>query len=252
MEQKIYMTEDRYLGSDKEKVLIKRVIPFIMTAVIFAIGMWFFKSSIGLEGKWRTIILIISFAPAAVMLINLVVSLFVSKTASQRTIMMIITFALSAVMIVYFVAVLLPVAMIESEHPVTDVKYYEAKVNDPAFPERIPEDAENVKFCYAPGALQGGTVMSLYYVDGDMTSEEFGNLYKDKALWSGHFGEYRDVPGLLEYAFSDYDSDGNIEDYVIYLMEARGDDSGYLNHGEYSLAAFNDKTKEAFFGYESW
>ena len=36
------------------------------------------------------------------------------------------------------------------------------------------------------------------------------------------------------------------------MMEARGDDSGYLNHGEYSLAVFNDKTKEVFFGYESW
>ena len=255
MEQKIYMTDEEYLGRGRgtnEKVILKRLIPFIMTAVIIAIGLWFFRSSLGIEGRARTIISMISFAPIAVMAVVSVVSLFVSKTAAQRTVMMIVSLVLAAVMIVYFAVMLIPVALIESDNPVTDVKYYEAKVNDPAFPESIPESAENVKFYYSPGALQGGTVISLYYVDDDMTVEEFDSIYRDKALWTGRYNEYLDVPGLLEYAFSDLETVGNFDDYKIYLIEAKGDDSGYLNHGKYLLAAFNDKTKEALYKYEAW
>ena len=46
--------------------------------------------------------------------------------------------------------------------------------------------------------------------------------------------------------------DGKKENFTIYVNYARCDDSGYCNHGEYILVAYNDITKEIIFKEEHW
>ena len=121
------------------------------------------------------------------------------------------------------------------------------------FPSSIPKDVEDVSFYYAPGFLQGGTRHNLYYIDKKMTIVEFDNKYKNKAIWIGHKEDYKENPGLLSGAFYSTPSEYNNEnDYVIYLIEGSCDGSGYCNHGEFKLAAFNETTHEVVYSSETW
>ncbi len=142
------------------------------------------------------------------------------------------------------------------ENPITDVKYYKREIKGDllkVFPPDIPDNVENVEFYYAPGFLQGGTNYSLYYIDKNMTMDKFDKKYKDKAIWIGHKDEYTEKRGLLTGAFSytpaEYE---NEDDYIIYLVEGKCDNSGYCNHGNYLMTAYNEKTNEVIFRLEDW
>ena len=121
------------------------------------------------------------------------------------------------------------------------------------FPQKIPKNVEDVKFYYAPGVLQGGTRYTLYYVDKKMTLDEFDKKYKKQAEWIGHIDDYKEKPGLLGGAFYSTPSEyKNENEYVIYLIKGRCDDSGYCNHGDFLMAAFNEKTHQVVYSTESW
>ncbi len=253
MEQRTYLVEDDKQLNSKEHVLLKRLIPLISTLIIFAVGIWFFRSSIGMDLRSRLVIGLISFFPVAISLIVTIISVFKSKSAKQRTGMALAALAVLVALALYYVSVTIPVALMEADNPVTDSKYYEYKVNDSellrAFPKEIPEDAKDVRFLYQPGALQGGTTIEICYVDENMTREKFDSMYKDRAKWTGRYEEYSEIDGLLGTAF---EGDFKGRDHTIYLIEAEGDDSGYNNHGRYLLAAFDENTKEAVYKYEKW
>ena len=86
-----------------------------------------------------------------------------------------------------------------------------------------------------------------------MTDEIFMKKYKNKAIWIGHIDEYTDKKGLLSGVFNNTPAhDKNINDYTIYLMDGDCDNSGYCNHGNYIIAAFNKKTHEVIFSSEQW
>lgn len=68
-----------------------------------------------------------------------------------------------------------------------------------------------------------------------------------------HKKEYTEKNGLLAGAFVYtpvyYE---NEDDYILYLVEGRCNDSGYCNHGDFLIAAFNEKTNEVIFRSEEW
>ena len=112
---------------------------------------------------------------------------------------------------------------------------------------------DNIHFYYAPGILQGGTNYSLYYIDKNLTREEFDKRYREKAIWIGCKSEYAEKSELLASAFSFTPVDYNAEDnYIIYLVDRNCDDSGYCNHGNFLFVAYNEETHEVIFRAEFW
>lgn len=86
-----------------------------------------------------------------------------------------------------------------------------------------------------------------------MTKEKFEKKYSNEAIWIGHKENYTEKKGLLSSAFAytpAYYTNEN--DYIIYLIEGRCDDSGYCNHGNFMLTAFNEDTNEVVFRSEQW
>ena len=121
------------------------------------------------------------------------------------------------------------------------------------FPKEIPNDVQNIEFYYAPAFLQAGTNYSLYYMDKNMTLDKFDERYKELAIWIGHKEEYTEKEDLLASAFSFTPAEYiNEEDYVIYLIKGKCDNSGYCNHGEFSFVAYNDETNEVIFRAAKW
>lgn len=143
------------------------------------------------------------------------------------------------------------------ENPVIDIKYYTKYYNyigslRKAFPKEIPESATNVEFKYYPGFLQSGNEYSLYYMDENITLDEFDSLYKNKAEWMGNIDNYKLKPGLLGNSLNIDNIKSNDNDFTIYLIESSCDDSGYCNHGKYIFAAINEETHEIIYKMDMW
>lgn len=243
------------------KVKVKEIFKYnklslIMCIITLLIGIGVYSSTaMGIPFKENLIIFLASFIPFFIFLLITIFSYGFKE--KYKTIFKTISIILSLLLVFYYFIALFVCALLSAKNPVTDTKYYNYYVTgerlENVFPSKIPDNVKNVEFYYAPGVLQGGTNYSLYYVDDNMTKEKFDKKYKDKAIWIGHKEEYTEKEGLLSGAFAYtpayYE---NENDFVIYLIEGNGDDSGYCNHGEFLFAAFNEKTKEVVFHSQQW
>lgn len=139
---------------------------------------------------------------------------------------------------------------------VTNYKYYKDFMYEElyeVFPKKIPKNAKNISFYHIDPFLQGGEINSLSYKDNSLSQKIVDEKYKSKSIWIGttqnkEIPEAVDVDNLLERI----SIDGKKENFTIYVNYARCDDSGYCNHGEYILVAYNDITKEIIFKQEHW
>lgn len=141
------------------------------------------------------------------------------------------------------------------DQPIKDIKYYDQYVNTNLldfFPSEVPKNVEDIIFIYSPKLLQSTEETSLYYVDKNLNVESFENKYKKDAIWVGYKEDYLQNKGLLDDIFSSYLSIDNEEEFKIYLFDAKCDDSGYCNHGEFSLVAINQDTKEILYTSQKW
>lgn len=154
----------------------------------------------------------------------------------------------------YFYAIFFS-AISEIDNSIINPKYYKLKINDPtllqAFPKEIPKNVTNVVFIVQPGFLQGGSIISLYYVDSQLNVEAFHNQYKDKAIWSGTIQQYDQSKYNLSFYKTPVENK-NESDFLIYLIDGKCDDSGYCNHGYFLFVAINEKTKEIVYKEEQW
>ncbi len=242
------------------KIKIKEIFKYsklslVMCIVTLLIGIWIYSStSIGIGIIGRIMNFLVSFIPCFMFLIIIILSYhFKERYKKFKKISIILSLSL---VFYYFVALFVCV-LVSATEPVTDYKYYNYYVTGESlkevFPARIPSNAKNIEFYYAPGILQGGTNYSLYYIDDSVTKENFEKEYKNKAIWIGKKEEYTEKEGLLSGAFAYTPAYYNNEnDYIIYLIEGNCDDSGYCNHGDFLLVAFNEKTNEVVFSSAQW
>lgn len=244
----------------KMKTKIKKVfkcekLTLVMCIITILIGIGIYTdTAIGIPIKENLIIFFISFFPF--LIFSLIAKLSYkspSKNKKYRT----ITIILSLILIFYYFVILFLSIFLAAINPVTNPKYYNYYVKgeklEKVFPSKIPIEAKDINFYYAPGILQGGTMYSLYYVNNNITKEMFDKKYKSKAIWIGNIDEYKDKEGLLTGVFSYTPSyNKNENDYTIYLIEGRCDNSGYCNHGSFLIAAFNEKTSEVVFCSQDW
>lgn len=234
----------------------QNIFKIILCILTFLIGCLIFCSiAIGIAIKEQLIIILISFLPFLIFLLITIFSYYHKE--KYKIVIRVITIILSILLIgYYFIATFLCI-ILQSLNPVINPNYYNYYIRTSnlkeKFPNKIPNNAKNIKFIHSTDILQGGTIYSLYYIDNKMTDEIFMKKYKNKAIWIGHIDEYTDKKGLLSGVFNNTPAhDKNTYDYTIYLMDGDCDNSGYCNHGNYIIAVFNKKTHEVIFSSEQW
>ena len=239
----------------EEMSIFKKIrLSLIMSVITFILGILIFFPSIGFPLKVQIIAFLLSFIPFVLFLFFTFI-IYKNKEKKKvfytfKTFSIVLTFSL----ILYYFIALFYITIFEATNPMTNPKYYWFhKPNFDVFPGKIPSSAKDASFIYFPGVLQGGTRYTLYYVDNNMTLDEFDEKYNDKAKWIGHMDDYKDNRGLLDGAFYYTPSEfKNENDYTIYLIEGKCDDSGYCNHGSFVIAAFNEKTNQVVYSAETW
>lgn len=157
---------------------------------------------------------------------------------------------------VFFVFLLILYPIWKAENPKLNIKHYTnyikrySNVKD-IFPKDIPINVTNAEFYHIPGFLQSADEIVLYYIDEDLYFEEFDIKYKDKTEWIGYKDDYYQKEGLLNGSLFHIKLD-NDKDFKIYLFDSYCDESGYCNHGYYTLVGVNAETKEVIYKTSNW
>lgn len=239
---------------DLKEIFRKNKLSIIMSIVTLLIGIiLYYSMGIGLPFKEGLIVFLSSFLPFFVFLIITIV--FCCFKEKVKKVFKIISIILCPMLLFYYFITLFLCLALSSMHPITDIKYYNHYVSGEllkVFPKKIPKDVKNVEFYHSTGFLQGGVDYYLYYIDEDMTKEEFNDKYKDMAIWIGYKDEYTEKDGLFAGLFTYMTDYENENDYLIYLIEGNCDSSGYCNHGNLLAVAFNEKTNEVIFRSGTW
>ncbi len=228
----------------------------IMSIITFLIGCIFLYDSIGMPLKGRLFALLISFLPCIIYVMLIVLKNHYNDSEQTKNRINSVSITMIFALLFYYPVLLFIYCLTAFSNPVTDVRYYQYKVNSErllqVFPKEIPSSAEDVMFLYSPGVLQAGTVYRLYYKDYSLTKEKFDNKYKGKATWIGYKGWYTEKRGLFTELYYETPAEVTEDDFLIYLIEGNCDDSGYCNHGDYLFASFNEKTNEVVYMSNSW
>ena len=243
---------------------------FVLAIVSFIVGYFVFFSNRYLHNATtKPADVIFGFIPSVLLLIMSVLILCLYNKEKSRHTFKICTILMPVILVVYFISAFIVCGLIEAYIPDTNIKSYNYVVNETidilpeAFPAKIPDSAEKVKFMYSPSMSKDVTNIYLYYVDREMTTKKFNDIYAKKAKWIGNInGHIVEVitedktsttkyDELASFAFSDTPAKGiNENDYTIYLIEKSI--TKLPSHGKILFAAFNEKTKETICQYFRW
>lgn len=127
----------------------------------------------------------------------------------------------------------------------TYYKLYDDLDNDTKkhLPKKIPNEKEAI-FHFNPSFLQGGSLFSLYF---KTTREEIDNYveeFSSIAISPKDFAQ-------PDFTYTPYKGKLS-QDFELYYLDGKCDDSGYCNHGLYSVAAINKNTNEIIFEMSGW
>lgn len=250
------------MNKKEENYLKKCKFPLIMSIITFLIGSFLVYDTIGVPLKAELEILLASYLPTLLFILNTILMYKFQNNNKFIITFHILSIILTCILLIYYFIAMFIVVVIQAINGVSNPIFYKHYVSGThltkVFPKNIPKNVTDVKFHYNPPLLQGGMIHYLYYVDENMTSDKFDKKYKNKAMWVGHKNEYNEKKGLLSGDLlmssdgSYYKRQEHESDFVIYLVKGRCDDSGYCNHGEYLLSAYNEKTKEIIYKSEIW
>lgn len=228
----------------------------IITIVTFILSTLWFVVTCFIELKIRWLIILFTYAPCILSIIITLVSYLLKKSKIMKTLIDLLCAFLILIYAIWYLSTMFLTAIDSSLTPITDISKYEKSLSETellVFPKQIPENVQNVEFIKHGGFLQGGAETALYYIDPNLNLDEFDKKYREDSIWIGNIEEYTEKPGLLAGAFSNTPAYyTNEEDYTIYLIEGRCDDSGYCNHGELLMVAVNPKTNEVVYKSEDW
>lgn len=117
------------------------------------------------------------------------------------------------------------------------------------FPNQIPNNAENVYFMHLPRFMQGGEILELRFQTDPETIQNYKHEFSEQAEWIGQNGE---VP-IKEYEFLTWGKLKELpEDFTVYVFFSKPYKTNDWNHGEFRLAAINEKDNEIIFLMERW
>lgn len=117
------------------------------------------------------------------------------------------------------------------------------------FPNQIPKDAENIYFMHQPRFMQGGEVLELSFQTDSETIQIYKEKFAEQAEWVGK----NDEAPVHEYEYLTWGEFKKIpEDFTVYIFSSKPYKANDWNHGEFSLAAINEKDNEIIFLMEDW
>ncbi|MEA5135229.1 MAG: hypothetical protein VB035_03730 [Candidatus Fimivivens sp.] len=145
----------------------------------------------------------------------------------------------------------------------TDVKRYERALQlssfsedvlESYFPEKVPENAEEVYFYYRPAFLQGGEDLALKFKTTPEALEGYAQKFSEMAEWVGKEGdpkadEHGVFGGTVDFFDRSYNWHYNATVYVLSSRSYKPDD---WNHGERYLVAIKEKNCEVLFLASRW
>lgn len=128
----------------------------------------------------------------------------------------------------------------------TDIKYYTRayeQINDEEgvegiFPDKVPEEAEDIAFRYNPQFLQGGEWFELSYTTTADSLSDWCEFLKENAEWIGSNKEWNQMNNMGFYG----------EDSTRYHLYW----DGGFNHGEISYVLIDLSHNRITFHYEDW
>ena len=243
--------KDNILKYDGKIRMIKRIMfPLLMTILTSFVGIIFSLTFVGLPMYLKIIANFFIYLPTVTFLIITITYVKLYKIKDSYIVFNVLAGFYAIGLFIYYFLLLFSLLALLVLNPVKNVKYYYVYSGDSRiFPEKIPDSAEDIYFYYSPMFLQAADVKILYYKDSKMTPELFDNKYRDISLWVGNIKSNNKM--VKEISFP-YDIDTNINDYMIYFIEGDCDNSGYCNHGNYLIAAYNEKTNEIFIKETTW
>lgn len=230
---------------------------FYWSIINFIVGSLLFYDALFRPINVILLTLLLSYLPFILFFIITLLSYYLKDNLKMIKIIKIITKILTYLQFFYYFIAIFMIAILMSINPVTNPKYYNFFVYsnelNKIFPKKIPDNVKDIHFYYAPGILQGSTNYVLYYVDENMTSNNFNDTFEEKAIWIGYENDYTEKNGLLASAFYytpiEYK---NQNDFIIYLIDGSCDKSGYCNHGKYLFVAINENTNEIIYKLSLW
>ena len=192
-----------------------------------------------------------------------------SKKKIQTISHVIILFTLiPCILFLYFTNSFIPV-----EYGIRNLRKYSSILNNKwnndlvhHFPKKIPNDAEDVKFFYRAGFMQGGAVIQLSYTT---TPEEINKLYdhfskkKTRSFFGGnsnnHMNQENGMPTTFFYT-ADTEYHKFPKDYEIMIFDwipsekekKRRNLKRSFNHGKSHGAAISKKRNIIVYWAESW
>lgn len=117
------------------------------------------------------------------------------------------------------------------------------------FPSKIPNDAENIYFRHHSGFMQGGELLYLRFKTDWRIIQNYKNKFSEQAEWIGKNNQAL----LKKYEFLTWGELEKLpEDFTVYIFSSKPYRSNDWNHGEFSLAAMNEKNNEIIFLMEDW
>jgi len=121
------------------------------------------------------------------------------------------------------------------------------------FPDKIPENAENIVFRYNPRFLQGGETFALKFKTDSGSIENYINKFYEKAKWTGTFSDNNPkANGIFSNTFDKLGYKELPEDFTIYVIYSEAYRPYNWNHGAFSLVAVSQQRNEIIFLEENW
>ena len=229
----------------------KLKLSFLTITLIFSIiiGILFFHTSIGIPNKIRLKVLFISFLPSIIIFLCIILKKFFGKNL-KKEIKLIIKIIFTYLLIFYYIFSIVEISFIRFENPITDKKYYSLiEKSSKVFPKEIPNNVEKIKFEQTNGLLQAETSTSLYYIDKNLSQEDFQKKYQSQSIWIGYYKDYNKENHSLTSIFFNQE---NKDNFLIYLIEDKCYKKSSCNHGNLSFVAINEITKEVIYESKYW
>jgi len=179
-------------------------------------------------------------------LILSVVAIFALKGKLDRRKTEFVTLLLSIILVIASFVYVIFLSILTATTVTTNAKFYTRayeQIEDKdgvegIFPEKIPENAEDIAFRYNPQFLQGGEWFELSYTTTADSLSDWSAFLNGKAEWIGSNKEWNQMNNMGFYG----------EDSTRYHLYW----DGGFNHGEISYVLIDLSCNRITFHYEDW
>lgn len=216
------------------------IFPITMAGLAFLCFLFLtFNMAYTVQPLWsKTVVLI---APSIILS---VVAVFALKGTLDRRKTEFVTLVLSIILVIMSFVYTIFLSVLTATTVTTDVTFYtrayeqidDEKGVEGIFPNKVPEDAEDIAFRYNPQFLQGSEWFELSYTTTAEMLSDWSEFLKDKAEWVGSNGEW----------LADHWGTGSKDPIRYQLYWEDG------NHGETAYVLIDATQNRITFFYEDW